>query len=244
MKNFLASFLLFILFNGSVFSSESIGFYSKGSLRNAQSVFERGTPIHKLFVARGRLYTSDDMHSLLTTASEFITAQFPDSETLQVGDLSNRNGGLAQGHDSHQNGLDGDIVYLRRDHHVQSPAAPDWDEDFVGTTKPTANFNTERNFALFKELVKTTPVARIFVDVAIKKQLCEYAKSSGELKDPQSIETLRRLRPQDLHRTHFHVRISCPVADRECTPQSAPAKGDGCDDLSILLEEAVTIEAC
>ncbi|MDD4975623.1 MAG: penicillin-insensitive murein endopeptidase [Bacteriovorax sp.] len=242
MKN---TILLFLILISKLHASEAIGFYSAGSLAGAQSVFEHGTPIQKLFVARGRLYTSDEMHNVLTDASEFIKNNFPDSEILQVGDLSARLGGLAEGHASHQNGLDGDIVYLRRNKYVQSPQAANWDEDFVTKTDlPTKNFNTERNFALFKFLVKSTSVSRIFVDVSIKKLLCKFADDSGEIRDPNTVETLRRLRPQELHRTHFHLRISCPPNDHECTPQSGPEAGSGCDDLSILLESVQNLHSC
>ena len=241
MKNFIFLSLLIIT---KLQASEAIGFYSSGSLVGAQSVFERGTPVQKLFVSRGRLYTSDEMHAVLTDASEFIKGHFPDSEILQVGDLSAHLGGLAEGHASHQNGLDGDIVYLRRNKYVQSPTSLDWDEDFVNGKLPTKNFNTERNFELFKFLVKYTPVSRIFVDVAIKKQLCKFATDHFEMNDANTIETLRRLRPQDLHRTHFHLRISCPINDHECIPQSEPASGSGCDDLSILLESALDLHSC
>jgi penicillin-insensitive murein endopeptidase len=233
-----------LLISNLLIASETIGFYSNGRLSGAQSVFEHGTPIHKLFIARGRLYTSDEMQSVLTDASEFIKGAFPDSEILQVGDLSMRLGGLAEGHASHQNGLDADVVYLRHNKYVQSPTSPYWDEDFVDKTGPSKNFNVERNFELFKFLVKNTPVTRIFVDTVMKKRFCQMAKTNGQLKDPQTIETLRRLRPQDLHRTHFHMRIGCPVNDHECVPQSEPTAGTGCDDVSILLEEAMTVQSC
>lgn len=236
--------LLLLSIQAEAHGSEVIGFYSKGSLDGAQSVFERGTPIHKLFLSRQRIYTSDEMHNVLFIASDYIAENFPASEALQVGDLSASAGGLVTGHASHQNGLDADVVYLRKDGHVQNPTTNSWDEDFVSGNKPTANFYTERNFALFKYLVATTPVARIFVDVAIKRNLCQYALKNGQMKDPQTLETLRRLRPQDLHRTHFHVRISCPADDHECIPQSEPPTGSGCDELSILLEAATPIHTC
>jgi penicillin-insensitive murein endopeptidase len=226
-------------------ASESFGFYSNGSLASAQSVFERGTPVQKLFVPRGRLFTSDEMHYTLTEASDFIKNNFPDSEILQVGDLSAKLGGEVVGHASHQNGLDGDAVYLRRNKYVQSTTSPNWDEDFVGPNSvPTKNFNTERNFALFKFLVKNTPISRIFVDVSIKKLLCKFATDHNEMQDPNTIATLRRLRPQDLHRTHFHLRLGCPVNDHECVPQSGPAEGSGCDDLSIILQSALDPYSC
>jgi len=237
MKKFI---FLSILLVTNLKASESVGFYSNGSMAAGQSVFEHGTPVHKLFVPRGRLFTSDEMHDALTEASDFIKNNFPDSEILQVGDLSAKLGGEVVGHASHQNGLDGDIVYLRRNKYVQSSTSPDWDEDFVGPKSvPTKNFNTERNFSLFKYLTKNTPVSRIFVDASIKKLLCKFAVDHNEMQDPNTIATLRRLRPQDLHRTHFHLRLSCPVNDHECVPQSEPDAGSGCDDLSIILQSAL-----
>jgi penicillin-insensitive murein endopeptidase len=238
MKIFSILWILFaILLMRSAFASESIGFYSNGNLENAQSVFEKNIPIQKLFVARDRLFTSDDMHEALRLASEFIKNQFPDSEILQVGDLSMKRGGFADGHSSHQNGLDGDIVYLRKNHYVQSPRSLDWDEDFVsGAGSVSKNFNTERNFAILNYLVHNTPVTRIFVDQVLKKELCSYALKNGEIKKPSVIETLRRLRPQALHRTHFHMRLGCPPNDHNCTPQSEPGEGSGCDELSIQIE--------
>lgn len=225
-------------------ASEAVGLYSDGSLRGAHSVFEQATPIQKLYIQREKIYTSDEMFNLLSDASHFIQVNFPDSEILQVGDLSAHFGGPAVRHTSHQNGLDADIVYLRRNHYVQSATSPEWDEDFIDKTLPTINFNTERNFELFKFLVLNTPVTRIFVDVAIKKQLCEFAANNGEMNNPGTLETLRRLRPQDLHRTHFHLRIGCPLNDHQCTPQSEPTIGSGCDDLSILLELATKQHSC
>jgi penicillin-insensitive murein endopeptidase len=161
-----------------------------------------------------------------------------------VGDLSNSGGGQASGHASHQNGLDSDIVYLRRNHYVQSEKSDVWDEDFVSGVKPTINFYTERNFSLFKYLISHAPIERIFIDSSLKKALCQYALKKGWQDDAQTIETLRRLRPENLHRTHFHLRISCPASDHECTPQSEVPVGSGCDDLSILIDSALPDQAC
>jgi murein endopeptidase len=65
MKNLIIALLGIYIANYNSMASESIGFYSKGKLKSAQSVFEHGTPIHKLFISRGRLYTSDEMHNVL-----------------------------------------------------------------------------------------------------------------------------------------------------------------------------------
>lgn len=233
-----------LVVNPALFASEAIGFYSKGQLQKAQSVFEHGTAIHKLFVARKRLYTTDEMHKVLTDASDFLHSTFPEAEVLQVGDLSLKDGGLAEGHASHQNGLDADIVYLRNNGYVQPAESKSWEEDFVLNQSPSKNFNLERNFSLFKHFVKSAPVGRIFVDIALKRSLCEFAQKSGDLKKAETIQVLRRLRPANLHRTHFHLRLDCDPSDNECTKQSAPAEGAGCDELSLMLELATGENAC
>jgi penicillin-insensitive murein endopeptidase len=70
-------------------------------------------------------------------------------------------------------------------------------------------------------------VNRLFVDIAIKKKLCDYAKSKNEF-DSQA-ETLRRLRVWENHSDHVHVRINCPLNGTKCITQEAPPIGQGCD---------------
>lgn len=222
-------FLLFsLMFSHSLFASEAIGSYSKGSLKEGDSILERPISIHKLFLARKKFFATDEMHSVLADASEYLRREFPDAEIFQIGDLSAIKGGSAPGHSSHQNGLDVDVVYLTLNKRLQSPEATYWEEDFIVNNKVSSNFHTERNFKIFHELVHRHPVQRIFVDELIKKHLCAYTKTQGIYKQAEVIETLRRLRPLDLHRTHFHVRLRCPESDRECTPQAEVPAGDGC----------------
>ncbi len=219
-----------------IFSSEAVGYYSKGSLRAAKSILETPSSVHKLFVAREKLYTTDEMLTLLEGAAEFVEDQFPDSEVIQVGDLSGIRGGPATRHASHQNGLDADVVYLRNNGYVQPSEAPEWEEYFVVGSKVSSNFNLPRNLALFRNLVSRYPVTRIFVDAAIKRDICRYV-ASNSLFDSLTKLTLRRLRIADYHKTHFHVRLACPAGDHSCTPQTEPPSGTGCSNLDFLIEE-------
>ncbi len=218
------------------FSSEAIGYYSKGSLRAATSILERNSSVQKLFVDRAKLYTTDEMHELLEGAAEFVQNNFPDSEILQVGDLSGINGGHATRHASHQNGLDADVVYLRHNGYVQPSSAPEWEEYFVSGSRVSSNFNLERNLALFRNLVSSYPVTRIFVDGAIKRDICRYVAKKG-MYDSLTKVTLRRLRIADYHKTHFHVRLACPAGDHSCKPQSEPPSGTGCSNLDFLVDK-------
>lgn len=222
-----------------IHSSEAIGYYSKGSLREAKSILDNKSSVQKLFVAREKLYTTDEMHELLEGAAEFVSDHFPSSEILQVGDLSGVKGGPATRHASHQNGLDADIVYLRHNGYVQPSSAPEWEEYFVSGSRVSSNFNLERNLALFRNLVDRYAVTRIFVDAAIKRDICRYVAREG-MYDSLTKLTLRKLRIADYHKTHFHVRLACPAGDHSCTPQSAPPSGTGCSNLDFLIEAATT----
>src|SRR5581483_724606 len=74
--------------------------------------------------------------------------------------------------------------------------------------------------AVLEAAARSPGVARIFVNAAIKRQLC---REGGNDRD-----WLRLIRPWWQHREHFHVRLSCPAADGECRNQPPPPPGDGC----------------
>lgn len=226
MRMILALILLQI---GNVYSSEAIGYYTSGKLKNAESIIDRGTPIHKLFMQRGKFFGTQAVQDTISDAADFVRQTYPDAELLQVGDIAQKNGGAAPGHSSHQNGLDADIVYLTKNKKLQSQTAAFWEEEFVKNGVVTENFDVERNLNLFKYLVTTQPVERIFVDVAIRKVFCKYAKENDLLKDAEIRETLRRLRVEALHGNHFHMRLRCPKTDTACKSQGEVPAGADCD---------------
>ncbi len=219
---------LLIFSFSSVEASEAIGYYSSGSLKEAESIKDRGTNIRKLFLQRQRFYGTTQVQDIISDAADFLRQEFPDAEVLQVGDIANKNGGVLAEHGSHQNGLDVDIVYLTKNGRLQSQSAPYWEEEFVKGGVMSANLHVERNLALFKYLIVNKSVERIFVDQAIKAGFCAYAKKNNLLSDPEIKETLRRLRVEKLHSTHFHMRIKCPTTDLKCKAQAEVPQGTGC----------------
>jgi penicillin-insensitive murein endopeptidase len=221
--------VLVLIQSGLVNASEAVGFYSSGKLKDGESIIEKGTRIHKLFLARKRFYGTVEIQNVISDAADYVGQTYPKSEILQVGDISHKDGGVCAGHGSHQNGLDVDIVYLTNNGKLQSQNAAYWEEEFVLKGKISPNFHTERNLDLFKYLVNHHPVERIFVDEVIKKHFCSYAKSKNLLGDPEVKETLRRLRVEKLHVTHFHMRLKCPEADYACKTQAAVPAGTGCN---------------
>ncbi len=215
-------------FSVSAFSSEAVGFFSNGKLQDSVSILNLGDEVHKLFMQRKRFYSTEELYDVVEDLTRYIRASETNSETLQLGDLSNEHGGNTNEHSSHQNGLDIDIVYLTKNRKLQSKTAPFWQEEFVKNGKVTSNLDTKRNLELFKYAVENHPVRRIFVDEVIKNHFCKYAKDNDLLKDKKYVETLRRLRPAKLHTNHFHVRITCPKDDVNCQDQAEVPAGSGC----------------
>ncbi|MNL61906.1 Penicillin-insensitive murein endopeptidase precursor [compost metagenome] len=84
---------------------------------------------------------------------------------------------------------------------------------------------------MFKMLVETKYVDRIFIHGTLKKALCELAIKKGELvkgRDSLASETLRRLRPDPQHHNHFHIRVKCGKDQTLCKQMIDPAKDSGC----------------
>ena len=71
----------------------------------------------------GRLYGNE--HTIRTIIE--VLAQYrkthPNAPRVVVGDISLRNGGVMDQHVSHQNGLDVDVYYPRRDRWLQAPTS-------------------------------------------------------------------------------------------------------------------------
>lgn len=62
---------------------------------------------------------------------------------------------------------------------------------------------------------KDNDVTRIFVNPAIKQQLC--------LDEGTDRDWLRKVRPWFQHRAHMHVRLRCPADSLECEKSAATA---------------------
>lgn len=208
------------------------GFYSDGSLLDALRFADDGHGFLKIQRPRSRGYATFDLIEVVTRVAAGMAGYYPLSERVQIGDVASVHGGRLASHASHQNGLDADIVYFRKDRREQDPELNiPFDEAFV-TAKGqlTENFDLERNWALFRALVSTGRVNRIFVDTVIKKELCDHAMREGSF--AAETETLRRLRPWPNHDDHLHLRITCPINSPRCVSQDLPPEGSGCDALN------------
>ena len=141
------------------------------------------------------------------------------------GDISQPRGGpMTSGHASHQIGLDADI-WLRAPVSLKlSRARRERISSHSVVAKNRLGVNgrwTESHARVLKEAARDGAVARIFVNAAIKRRLCETRRK-------EDARWLRKIRPWWGHDSHFHVRLHCPKGER-CFAQKPLRPGDGCD---------------
>jgi len=144
---------------------------------------------------------------------------------LLVGDLAQPRGGpMINGHASHQVGLDVDVWLTPMPDHeltreeretisATNLVAPD------GKTVDPAVW-TPAHRAMIRAAALDPDVARIFVNAAIKKQLCQEAGSDRGW--------LHKVRPWHKHNDHEHIRLNCPPGSPECKGQPPVGAEEGC----------------
>jgi len=214
---------------------QAFGLYDKGRLEKPDTMPLSGDGFLKVFQDRNRGYGALDLLTIVQSAAKEIHRDIPATESVQIGDLSEEKGGTIHGHASHQNGLDVDLVYFKKNHAVMpitgsAKGATGFDENFVRLDgSVTENFDVATNWRFIQILVSTGRIDRIFADSRIKKTFCTYAVAEG--KRAEWSETLRKLRHWPDHQDHMHVRLACPANSAGCKPIAAIPAGDGCDAL-------------
>lgn len=207
---------------------QSVGLPWKGHLINATDVGFQGPGFVKIFQERKARYATYDLLNVVEKALQYYQGENPRSEPIQIGDISAEYGGPLYRHQSHQSGLDIDIRFLSKNHHVQTVTKPGtstdsgFDEEFVVKGMLSPDFDTLRNWSLIKGLAKTNRINRIFVASPIKKALCQLTKEDPFLAHVQILEN---------HIDHMHVRITCPTSSPRCEAQEPVPPGSGCGHL-------------
>lgn len=216
----------FMVGSASGATEQSIGFYSRGKLVSETTLSLEGPGWLKLFQPRDRGHGALELVELVESVAGTIRSQFPRGERLQIGDISGLGGGAISGHASHQNGLDVDIAYFRKNFEEQNPQSTNgFQEIFVKAGKLTSNFDLDRNAIMISLFAKSPMVTRIFMDPVIKKWMCSRLEA-----DPSQAEILRKLRPISNHADHIHVRLGCPAQSPQCIAQEPPPAGSGCSN--------------
>lgn len=212
-------------------SSQAIGPANAGRLENSIDMLKTEkekapTGFHIIRPERYSHFATNEL-SYIVEKMGIITKEEIPGYKLSVGDLSYAKGGKIGRHKSHQNGLDADVAFYFNNKSFQGYFA-----SAVVIDKPHANWMLEPQWKLFKGVVQTQLIDRIFIHKVLKKSLCELAIKNGELKKGDTsglaYETLRRLRPDVDHNNHFHLRVKCSSAQVRCRQMAEPPQGSGC----------------
>jgi len=215
------------LFGGEVTpvagSPEAIGAYERGCLEGAVALPADGPNWQVMRPSRNRAWG----HPALIALLERVAQQLPAAAGwpgLLVGDIAQPRGGpMLTGHGSHQIGLDADIWLTPMPNRRLSTAERD---QMSATDLVAADGNevdeawTLQHRLLLEVFAREPTVARIFVNPAIKQELCHEAGADRAW--------LTKIRPWWGHNEHFHIRLSCPTGQSECRSQAPPPAGDGC----------------
>ena len=201
----------------------SHGGYARGCLAGAQPLPETGPGWQAMRLSRNRNWG----HPVLLAFIERLSRAAQDAgwAGLYVGDISQPRGGpMTSGHRSHQIGLDADI-WLRPPRRLNLSVA---EREAIGSPSLVAVSRlvvssgwTDTHARVLEAAARDGSVARIFVNAAIKRRLCET-------RDADDAEWMRKVRPWWGHDSHFHVRLHCPDGEG-CIKQAPPPPGDGCD---------------
>jgi penicillin-insensitive murein DD-endopeptidase len=201
----------------------AIGAYERGCLEGAVALPADGPNWQVMRPSRNRAWG----HPVLIALLERVAPKLPaaaDWPGLLIGDIAQPRGGpMLTGHGSHQIGLDADIWLTPMPGRRLTVAERD---EVSATDVVAADGNavdeawTPQHRRLLEAFAREPQVARIFVNPAIKRELCHEARPDRSW--------LTKIRPWWGHNYHFHIRLSCPPGQSECRAQAAPPPGDGC----------------
>ncbi len=202
--------------------ARSIGSYADGCLAGAVALPITGPAWQVMRLSRSRNWGNPKLIAFL---ERFATKAKKVWNGLLVGDMSQPRGGpMLTGHSSHQIGLDADIWFMPMPDHVLSREEREFNSavnmvapDRLGVDPKVW---TPARTELLHIAADDPAVTRIFVNAAIKKEMCKEAGSDRAW--------LAKIRPWWGHAEHFHIRLNCPPDSPQCKPQPEPSPGDGC----------------
>ncbi len=223
-------------------AARSIGFYAKGCLAGGKPLPVNGPAWQVMRLSRNRNWG----HPSLIRYIERFAQDAKEKDGwpgLLVGDLSMPRGGpMPTDHASHQVGLDVDIWYKPTPDRELSAAERESTkmESFL---RDPGHVNPEvwkpEYETLLRRAVSYPEVARVFVNPAIKKWLCDNSKGDRSY--------LGKVTAIMGHDAHFHVRLSCPAGNPGCENQVFKADegcGKGLDQwIAALMKPAPAVPA-
>jgi penicillin-insensitive murein endopeptidase len=203
--------------------AHAYGGYADGCMSGAVALPITGPAWQVMRLSRNRNWGNPELIAFLERLGE--KAKKVGWNGLLVGDMSQPRGGpMISGHASHQVGLDADLWFMPMPDHVLSLEEREMNgavnmvaRDGLGVDREVW---TPEHTAIVKVAAEDPAVTRIFVNAAIKKEMCSEAGTDRAW--------LSKVRPWWGHAEHFHVRLACPADSPQCKPQPPVQAGDGC----------------
>ena len=201
-------------------ASRSIGVPDRGRLR-------RGVPLNTgdhLYIRTSRRsanHGTAELVSMIERAAAHVHGA-QGGARLVVGDLSRESGGHLSPHRSHRSGRDADVGFFLTGADGESVEPPHFitlRRNGCGTLREVRYcFDAPRNWAFVARMVQDPAASVQYLMVApdIRARLIAEGERQGA--DAALIERVRTAtephRGSASHRSHFHVRIYCPLDDR------------------------------
>lgn len=210
---------------------QSIGPAQTGRLENASNLLDYENshdPVgfHIISPSRKTYFANRETVAMIIDIGRFTLKNVPNN-FVSIGDMSYERGGPIGRHLSHTNGVDSDISFYFSDPHLQGRLQTALKGNGVDPA-----WMIPEQWALFKHLVDTKTIDRMFIHKTLKMALCNYAEKTGELRKgdttSEAAETLRRLSINADHYNHFHMRLKCSSDQIRCKQMVDPPVGSGC----------------
>ena len=208
----------------------AIGYYPRGCLQGGIELPVDGPTWQVMRLSRNRNWGHPELVKFLERFAP-LAAKATGWHGILVGDMAQPRGGpLPFGHASHQIGLDVDIWFMPMPDHELSKKER---EDISATNLVAADglhVNpktwTPADVAFIRTAAEQPEVERIFVNAAIKKEICR-------VEEKQKHAWLDKVRPWYGHADHIHVRLKCPSDSPNCRKQEPVPAGDGCAEKDL-----------
>jgi penicillin-insensitive murein endopeptidase len=209
----------------SIGKAAAIGYYPRGCLQGGVALPVTGATWQVMRLSRNRNWGHPELLKFLERFAP-LAAKATGWHGILVGDMGQPRGGPAPfGHASHQIGLDVDIWFMPMPDRVLSAeerenisainlVSEDWKHVDPKTFTPA-------HASFIRTAAEQPEVERIFVNAAIKKELC---RMQGD-KHPGWME---KVRPWYKHNDHIHVRLKCPADSPLCRHQPPVPEEVGC----------------
>ncbi len=209
--------------------SSAIGGYANGCLAGGVRLPQDGDGFQLMRLSRERYYVHPDLFGFITEFAHKIKQYHPFGGIL-VGDTGGAIGGpMESGHASHQSGLDVDI-WLRPPFEKALTLGDRENLSAMSHVTPQQTIRnswTKNHTEFVLTAAQDERVARIFVNPAIKRQICL------DVDEHENLMALSKIRPWYGHDSHMHVRIKCPATSKDCINQAEPLKQSGCSGNDI-----------